>query len=417
MKDTLTIFSALAKNWFRSKGGMFFSFMFPLMLLLIFGTIFGGEGSTTYTLHVQNRDLVGEKPTELSRSFIDVLEDMDTFEVENLDPDIDIENYVKVHPSFSTYRILVIPENFQREAMNKNIYVRTGVILDTLKIFLENYGHVIGDNQVGDIENGMNALKAWREGKSADGAEVLLLSSGEGSSAGVVRGIISNVTNSFNNRMMAAGEVVEVETGEIAQRKLDPVDYYLPGYIAAFIMTNGIMGVTTNTSEFRRNGVIKRLAATPLRKRSWILGNLIHQTLLAIMLMIVMIVVGWAIFGVTAIPDVYAFALIAVGAAAFTGVGLVLGGIIEDVEAANSAGSAIGFPMMFLSGAFFPVDMMPDFMQTVARIMPVYYFHEGLRQIMIYRNPSQSMIPFAILGIFALIFVYLAVRVTKWREW
>jgi len=390
--------------------------MFPAMLLLIFGTVFGGAGAQTYTLHVQNLDLVDGEPTELSSALINILDSTGTFKIENLPADVDIADYVREHPSFTDYRILVIPENFQQKAMDKSIYVRAGVILDTLSFVVENYGYTMTENQVGSIENGMDVLKMWRENMGSENAEILLLTDEGDTAAPIVRGVISSVINAFNNEMIGVEAVVSVSENQLTQRSFKAVDYYLPGYIAAFIMTNGIIGVTSNISEFRRNGVIKRLAATPLQKSSWIIGNLAHQVLLAFMLMLAMIALGWLIFGVQAIPGPYALLLIFMGTVVFCSIGMVLGGIFKDVEAASAAGNAIAFPMMFLSGAFWPVEMMPDFMQGVARCMPLYYFHDGLRQIMIYQNPTQALVPFAILGVLAAVFVYLAIKITKWKE-
>ncbi|MDI6642736.1 MAG: ABC transporter permease [Candidatus Hodarchaeaceae archaeon] len=416
MKNSSVVFAALRKNWFRSKTGVFFSFLFPVMLLLIFGTVFGSGRSQTYTLHVQNLDLVGGEPTELSNTLIKIMNSTGSFEIKNLAADVDITDYIAEHPSFTNYRVLVIPENFQQKAVNKSIYVRTGVILDTLSFVIENYGYTMTENQIGSIENGKNMLEAWRKNISAENAEILLLTDEGDTAAPIVRGIIYSVINTFNNKMIGAEAVVDVSENQLTQRSYKAVDYYLPGYIAAFIMTNGIIGVTSNTSEFRRNGVIKRLTATPLQKSSWIMGNLVHQVLLAFMLMLVMIALGWVIFGVQVIPSPYALALIFMGALVFCSIGMVLGGVLKDVEAATAAGNAIAFPMMFLSGAFWPVEMMPGFMQGVAKCMPLYYFHDGLRQTMIYQNPAQALVPFVILGVLAVVFVYLAIKVTKWKE-
>jgi len=416
MNGSLAVFSALVRNWFRSKSGVFFSFMFPVMLLLIFGTVFSGGQGQMYTLHVQNLDIENGQQTGLSSSLINVLNSTGTFTIENLDPGTDITTYVAEHPSFTNYRILVIPENFQQKAVAKNMYVRTGVILSTMNLVLDNYSYTMTENQIGSIENGVIALTAWQQGLSVENAEVLFLTDEGDTSAAVIKGVISSVTDAFNNGLIGAEGVVSVGENQLAQRGFKAVDYYLPGYIASFIMTNGIIGVAANTSEFRRNGVIKRLAATPLSKRSWIVGNLLHQALLAFILTLVMIALGWAIFGVRAFPDIYAILLIFLGAVVFCSIGIVIGGAIKDVEAASAAGNAIGFPMMFLSGAFFPIEMMPVFMQGVAKVMPLYYFHDGLRQIMIYQNPAQAAGAFVLFGILAVVFVALAVKVTKWKE-
>lgn len=415
MRGSRVVFLALAKSWFRSKTGVFFSFLFPVMLLLIFGTVFGGDGGK-YTLYVQNLDLENGGPTELSGALVDALGSSEVFKIENLPADVDIAAYVREHPSFTSYRILVIPENFHERAIGKGIYVRTGVILDTLNFVIEDYGGEMEENQVESIENGQQALEQWRENLAAENAEILLLTQEGDTAAPIVRGVMLSVINSFNNKLIGAEAVVDVKADQLTQMGLKAADYYMPGYIAAFIMTNGIIGVTSVTSEFRRNGVVKRLAATPLPKSSWIIGNVMHQTLLAFMLMLVMVGLGWLIFGVQAIPDVYALALIFMGAVVFCSIGMVLGGVLKSVEAASAAGNAIAYPMMFLSGAFWPVEIMPSFMQTVARCLPLYHFHDGLRQIMIYQNPAQALLPFAIFGVLAAVFVYLAIKITKWKE-
>ena len=80
------------------------------------------------------------------------------------------------------------------------------------------------------------------------------------------------------------------------------------------------------------------------------------------------------------------------------------------------AGGAITFPMMFLAGTFFSLDMMPEFMQSIARILPLYYVNEGLRNAMIYTNIDKTIFNTAIVLIFAAIFFLVGVFVTKWKE-
>jgi ABC-2 type transport system permease protein len=295
--------------------------------------------------------------------------------------------------------------------------IRIGVVIDTLVQIEETYGSYMNES---DLQNLTERREAWSDWKNAtltaESAEILLLMDEGDTAAPIIKGIIYSVANAFNNKLVGAEEIVNIVSKPIVERELKAADYYLPGYIAAFIMTNGIIGATSTISEYRRNGTVKRLAATPLPKSSWVLGNVLQQTLLAFILTAIMIGIGWLIFGVRAYPDAYALLLIFIGAVAFCSVGMVLGGVIRDVEAATGAGNAIAFPMMFLSGAFWPIEMMPSYLQTIAKILPLYYFHDGLRNIMIYHNPAQSLIPFMILGAFAIIFVMIAMKVTKWKE-
>jgi len=71
---------------------------------------------------------------------------------------------------------------------------------------------------------------------------------------------------------------------------------------------------------------------------------------------------------------------------------------------------------MFLAGTFFSLDMMPEFMQSIARILPLYYVNEGLRNAMIYTNIDKTIFNTAIVLIFAAIFFLIGVFVTKWKE-
>jgi ABC-2 type transport system permease protein len=275
----------------------------------------------------------------------------------------------------------------------------------------------VNESEKQRIDEAKKALQYWKNATKTSGEpEILLLTDKGDRSAPVVRGVVYSIINKFNNRLIGAEETIKTSDKSITQRKLKVADYYVPGYIAAFIMTNGVIGVTSVISEYKRNGTIKRLTATPLPKISWIIGNISQQTLLAFALAGIMIILGWLIFGTTAIPDVYAITLMFLGAVAFCGIGIILGGVIKDVEAATGAGNAIAFPMMFLSGAFWPVEMMPDFMQTIAKCLPLYYFHEGLREIMIYQNPSNAILAFIIVGSLAVIFILLAAKITRWKE-
>lgn len=410
------VFSALLKSWLRSKIGIFFSFLFPVMLLIIFSTVFGGAGDTSYTLFVQNFDVENGEPTPLSEGLISALESTDIFDIKDLGTDVDVATYVKENPSFSfSYRILIIPQGFEDYVGGKSLSVKIGVTLDTLTLFKEQYAQYLeGDGA--EIEKGQYLLQQVRTDLPAEPVELTLLTDAGDTSAPAMISVIYGVVNGFSNTLVGTEEVVTIKGESLAQRGLKIVDYYLPGFIAAFIMTNGVIGATTTISEYRRDGQVKRLAATPLPKSSWILGNVLQQTVLAFVLTGVMIILGWVIFDVRVIPDFYALLLIFVGAVAFCSVGMVLGGVIKDVEAASGAGNAIAFPMMFLSGAFWPIEMMPHYLQVVAKFLPLHYFHDGLRQIMVLGNPENALNAFLILSVFAVVFIVIALKITRWKE-
>ncbi len=419
MKSLYSLFKALLKNWLRSKTGMFFSLLFPVMLLLIFSTVFGGQEDVQYRIYVQNQDIVEGEETNLSARFIDALEETDTFQIERVDPDVNMTKYLEEEATFGAgKRGLVIPEGFHEDAMDKSIELRAGVMHDTMLYIGDDYWEYMDEAERENYTSGLQSMERWKEELGdKESAEVLLITSDGDQAAPMIRGTVYGVVNTFNQRMLGVEDsTVEIESRSLDTRDLRAVDYYLPAYIAAFIMANGIIGVTSNVSEFKRNGTLKRLAATPLSKLDWILANIAQQTVLAFLLTGLMVLLGVVIFDVQVFPNFYAVGFIFTGAVAFSSIGIVLGGFIKDVEAASGAGNAIAFPMMFLSGAFWSIEAMPGYLQTVARFLPLYHFHQGLMHIMILENPSEALIPFIIILGFAAVFIMMAVKVTKWKE-
>lgn len=100
----------------------------------------------------------------------------------------------------------------------------------------------------------------------------------------------------------------------------------------------------------------------------------------------------------------------------FSGIGMLLSGLIKDVEAASAIGNAIAFPMMFLSGAYWPIEFMPDYMQSIAKVLPLTYFSEGLRSAMIYKYTEGIITNMAIVLVLAALFIIIGALVTRWKE-
>jgi ABC-2 type transport system permease protein len=72
--------------------------------------------------------------------------------------------------------------------------------------------------------------------------------------------------------------------------------------------------------------------------------------------------------------------------------------------------------MMFLSGSFFPLEMMPEFLQAFARVLPLYYVNEGLRASMLFHDNAAALRYAAIIGAIAAIVFILGITVTRWEE-
>ena len=95
---------------------------------------------------------------------------------------------------------------------------------------------------------------------------------------------------------------------------------------------------------------------------------------------------------------------------------MILTRVAKEAESAAAAANAVMFPMMFLSGTFFPVEMMPGFLQKFSRILPLYYVNEGLRTSMIFADGMAALRYAAVIGIIAAAIFILGIMAAKLEE-
>ncbi len=416
-----TVFKAVTRNWIRSRSGLFFSILFPILLLVVFGSIFGGigGGSSKYSLYVQNQDITADgQPSEVSVAFITALNSTDMFAITEVPAADNATDYARnaIGPMGGNMRILIIDPGFQDDLINGTMKVRLGICYDTLNITYRQFTQYMNGSEAAAVQQGLGEITQFSNVLPDVNATMTIMLDPSDTSAAMVQNIIQNVANSFNYQMIGAKSVITFNKEAVSTNQFKTIDFYIPGITAAFIMTNGIIGLTTTNTEFKRRGIIKRLSITPLTKTDWVLGCILSQTLLNLILAFIMIGAGWAIFGVQVIPDAPTIALIFLGSLMFSGIGMTLAGVIKDIEAANAIGSAIAFPMMFLSGTYFPLEMMPSYLQTISKALPLTYFSEGLKATMITKFAETIWFNVAIVGALAVAFIVIGAVVTRWKE-
>ncbi|MCW4008259.1 MAG: ABC transporter permease [Candidatus Bathyarchaeota archaeon] len=417
----LTIFKAVFKNWMRSRSGLFFSILFPVLLLLVFGAIFSGVGSSSkYRLFVQNLDInaTDATPSELSVAFIDALNSTETFGINEIPADENATEYAQevLGPLGGNMRILVISEGFQNDLLNGTLKVRVGITYETMDMYYWYVEPYLTDSQKSAFQQGLAQMQQYNATIPDAKASLTIMLDPADSSATIVKSIVMSIASAFNYELIGAENVVEFREASVTTKHYSNVDFYVPGITAAFIMTNGIIALTATTTEFKRRGIIKRLSLTPLTKLDWVVGNVLCQTILNLMLAGIMIALGWVVFNVRVIPDAFSIALILLGSIMFSGMGMALSGFIKDVEAASAIGNAIAFPMMFLSGTYFPLEIMPSYVQTISKALPLTYVAEGLKHAMIYQNPEGVYINMVIVAVLAVVFIIVGSLVTRWKE-
>jgi ABC-2 type transport system permease protein len=228
--------------------------------------------------------------------------------------------------------------------------------------------------------------------------------------------ILKSVFAGMNQKMSGKPPFIRsAETSTIA-RKYRFIDFFVPGIIAMSVMTLSLFGTVNLNTELRQKGVIRKLSTTPITRTDWILSNILYQFIVAVLSTTAMLLASYAVFNVRLQINAWLPLFIALDVFAFVGIGMILTRFAKEAESAAAAANAISFPMMFLSGSFFPLEMMPSFMQTLARTLPLYYVNEGLRASMVFNDHMASLRYSAVIGIFAAVVFILGILATKWEE-
>jgi ABC-2 type transport system permease protein len=129
-----------------------------------------------------------------------------------------------------------------------------------------------------------------------------------------------------------------------------------------------------------------------------------------------MVGVGVFAFGAHVTLSIGLIPFLVLGPMLFAALGMLVGTVTKSPETAGVIGNIVTFPMMFLSGTFFPISTMPQYLQTLAHVLPLFYIIEGLNNVMVYGNITGALIDFAVVIAITAVIFGLAVRLFKWRE-
>ncbi len=357
---------AFGKGYLRNVSGPFFAFAFPILLILVFGAMFSGDNVSTVSLPVQ--DLDGGKHSE---DYLKFLNGTGIVEIETIPADADIDEYIDDN---SLPLALVIPEDFS-----------TGI------------DELLNGSGTGQVS-------------------LILYGDPSRSTYSMAIGAVDAAVTYLNYDLTAAEPLVSFHESQFEDKNYSYMDFFLPGVVGITVMTNSLFAMTSICAEYRNRGYFRLLATTKISKAEWLVSKFVFFTIILIASLLFTYAIGRAMFDMESILTPMSFPLIAAGAFLFVSLGMLLGVIIRDAESGAAVANAIGFPMMFLSGTFFPLESMPDYLQLIAKGMPLTYLNEGLRDTMVYSNDGSALLNLAVLLVLAVIIFVAANRFMSWKE-
>ena len=182
---------------------------------------------------------------------------------------------------------------------------------------------------------------------------------------------------------LAKIEPYNVQTSGIVPGNPNYFQFVAPGIIAMVVMMSLMTALPRAISHEKEVGTLDGMMAAPVNRLSILLGKTIAQIVRGMIQGIIILVLAVVLFGVTiegSIPLI--FALLLLGVFSFVGLGIVITSFAKNEETAAMMMMTIMFPMMFLSGVFFPIQQMPWFMQGISNVLPLTYATRALRKVM-----------------------------------
>ena len=195
------------------------------------------------------------------------------------------------------------------------------------------------------------------------------------------------------------------------------IDFLLPGLVGMNLMGSSMWGVGWAVVDARKKKLLKRLAATPMRRGHYLGSLLIARLIFLVAEVVALLLVGRFAFGVSVQGSHAAVMLLSLlGGFSFTGIALLIAARPQSTEVASGLLNAVQMPMWLLSGAFFSAARFPDWFQPGVQALPLTALNDALRAVV---NEGASLgsqlSEIAILLAWGVIPFLVAVRVFRWR--
>ncbi len=342
---------------FRNRLGLVLLIVMPLFMMVMVGFIYpsnGGEGSRL-PVAIVNEDLGFDNSTIPSQTFIAGLQQINSqthfLAFSNVSNMADVKGMVQ---KGDLQGGIVIPSNFSESIMagqqgtvivitdNSNLQI-SAQINGYSQLYMDQLSTVLAEHNVQMLNSTINQTNSLAIVKPYSIQ---------------LQGVVSGTTNYF--------------------------DFVAPGIMAMTVMMSVMTGLPVAISQEKEIGTMDGMMVAPINRLSIILGKTLGQTARGLIQGVIILVLAVGLFGVTIHGSILlVFALLLLGVFSFVGLGIVITSFTKDQETAQMLMMTLMFPMMFLSGVFFPIQTMPWYMQDISKFLPLTYASQALRKVMV----------------------------------
>jgi ABC-2 type transport system permease protein len=360
MQALLLLTQANIKSFTRDRAALFWTLAFPLIFVVLFGSIFSG-GNNDRTIGFADLD-----GTATSQQLAAAFSAINGVKLET-GPENELQARMK---DGQLSAVIVVPKGYEQTVAAKSGPALVTVFTDPSQ-------------------------------SSADGA---------------TRQMVGFVLAAVNQAAAGVPPAVEPTFQTIQTNDLSFISYLVPSILGMSLMQVGVFAAIPLVAD-RQKLILKRLQATPLRRWQLVGSNVLMRLLIAVAQTVIIVGVGATFYDVQISGSWLQIGfLILLGSLSFIALGYVIASFAATEDAANGATSAVQFPLMFLSGTFFPIAAMPDPLQAIARLLPLTYLNDALRQVMVDGTPfSPLWVCVAFLVVWLVACLAVSARFFKWQ--
>jgi len=195
------------------------------------------------------------------------------------------------------------------------------------------------------------------------------------------------------------------------------IDFLIPGLIGLNLMGSGMWGLGFVIVQARTQKLLKRLAATPMKRWHFLLSFMLSRLVFLVLEVAAILAFAYFVFNVKIHGSLLSFMLISlIGSLAFAGIGLLVAARPRTIEGVSGLMNLAMLPMWLLSGSFFSASRFPDFLQPIIKALPLTALNDTLRAVM---NDGASLgssaVGIGILSAWGLVSFVVALKIFRWQ--
>jgi ABC-2 type transport system permease protein len=188
--------------------------------------------------------------------------------------------------------------------------------------------------------------------------------------------------------------------------------FVLPGVLGMNVTFAVLLGVAASIAREREDGTIDGIMVAPVSRLTIILGKSASQTLRGLVQAGIVLTLAVLLFGVAIHGNFWLLAfLMLLCVFSFVGLGVLISSLGERQETATTIMVTLQFPMLFLSGVFFPIQQMPGFVQVLSKLMPLTYAVQAMRKVIVMGAGFFDVLPeMAVMAGFGIVMLIIAIK-------